>query len=36
MALDINFSTALDLVILKLWNKPTSIKFKAKATKSTV
>ena len=34
MALEINFSTALGLVLLKLWNKLTAIKFKAKATKS--
>ena len=35
MALEINFSTTLSLVLLKLWNKPTAIKFKSKATKST-
>ena len=35
MALEINFSRALGLVLLKLWNKPTAIKFKDKATKST-
>ena len=35
MALEINFFTALGLVLLKLWNKPTAIKFNTKATKST-
>lgn len=35
MALEINFSNALDLLILKLYNKFTAVKFKAKTTKFT-
>ena len=36
MVLEINFFTALGLVLLKLWNKPTAIKFKIKDIKSIV